>query len=185
MKKFKLALAGVAIVVGAVGASVTGVFAASQSANVTINATIQEVISAASFGTTPNEFNVTPGATVQTSSAQQIRISTNAAGGYILYVKDADNDTSLRLNASNNIAASTNAFTSPNTLANNTWGYRLSTFTANHYAGITDTNVQINSATGPISNHPTDITYDVLVDSSKISGTYTDVITYTAVTPAG
>ena len=120
MKKIKLALAGVAIVVGAVGASVTGVFAASQSSNVVINATIQEVISVANFGTSPNAFNVTPGTTVSTSNAQSISISTNAAGGYKLYIKDADDDLSLRLNASNNIAASTNTFAEPAVLAYNT-----------------------------------------------------------------
>lgn len=187
MKNFKLALAGIATVVGVVGASATGVLAASSSANTTINATIESVISAGTDfgagGTNPvtKTFNVTPGGGVGTSTVQSIRISTNAAAGYQLTIKDADANTNL-VNGSNTIAAHTGTHAAPTPLANNTWGYRLSTYTANSYAGVTATDVQINSSSAPVTDHATDVTYGALVDSSKPSGTYTDVITFTATT---
>lgn len=189
MKKIKYTLAGLAIVVGAVGASVTGVLAASQEQDVTINATIQSVVSAGTdFGTTTHGIDVTPGTVATNASPHAITVATNSTGGYTLQVKDKDNTTDLVHGTltDKKIAASTNTFASPAVLTNNTWGYRVgheASFGTDKYAGITTSNVEIRKNTsGPITGETTNITYGILVDQSLPTGTYTDVITYTITT---
>lgn len=194
MKNFKLALAGIATVVGIVGASATGVFAATSTANVKVNAIIEEVISTgtdlgggADSGTGTDldpyvfNINVTPGTVSTNATPHKITVGTNSADGYTLKVKDVDTNTSL-VNGSNTIAAHAGTFASPTALANNSWGYRLSTFGENLYAGITTSDVTIMDHAGPIDSEVANITYGILVDQSKPSGTYSDTIVYTLTT---
>lgn len=188
MKNIKLAVAGIAIL-GLAVLPLSGVFAADQSTNVTINATIEEIIGGGTtISSDPDKDgagtldigNVVPG-TLKTAT-DNINIVTNAAGGYTLAVKDDDATTALTHTSGSGtgtIAASAGTFASPIALANNTWGLSINGTT---YFGITATDVVIASTAAPTTGHATTITYGVLVDSSKASGLYTDNITYTITT---
>lgn len=187
MKNFKLALTGIAAIVGVVGLSASGVLAATSSTNVTVNAIIEEVLSVADLGDggtgakTVN-LNATPGVLASNAADPHvIEIGTNSPKGYKLSIKDADANTNL-VNGANTIAAHTSTFASPTALANNSWGYRTDQMTVGSYAGVTATDVTIRSSTGVVASETTNITYGVLVDASKPSGTYTDIVTITAVT---
>lgn len=197
MKNFKLALAGIATVVAVAGASFTGVLAATNSADVVINATIEQVISGADLGGgtnpdgTPRDhtvpITVTPGTVSTNTTPHNISISTNAAGGYVLTLQDKDTNTALR-NGSNSINAASGTFSAPSTLSDNTWGYRvegLAAFTnPAHYAGVpaNGSPVTIKSATGPVSADATQLNYGVLATTAMPSGVYTDTIVLTITT---
>lgn len=186
MKNIKLAVAGIAIL-GLAVLPLSGVFAADQSTNVTINATVAEIIGT-TISSDPDKDgagtldigNVVPG-TLKTAT-DNINIVTNAAGGYTLAVRDADATTALTHTSGSGtgtIAASAGTFASPIALANNTWGLSIN---GTSYFGITASDVVIASTVAPTEGHATTITYGVLVDSSKASGLYTDNIIYTITT---
>ncbi|MEJ0072706.1 MAG: hypothetical protein WDN27_01280 [Candidatus Saccharibacteria bacterium] len=62
----------------------------------------------------------------------------------------------------------------------NTWGYNTDGST--NYLGMTTTPVPIKVAIGPYeSGDNTTVTYGVLADVTKSSGTYTVSVTYTVV----
>ena len=123
--------------------------------------------------------NIVPGVTKEAPIDVTVKSNTN----YKLYLKDFDTD--LRLNkGTDSIASSTNLYTAPAVLGNNTWGYRLAgnpVFGTDKYAGITALDQQIASGSGSISGVTSRVFFGVKVDSQKSSGHYTDIVTFTAV----
>lgn len=172
--------------------------AATSTANTTINATVAPVISMGTSGTVA--IAVTPtGSGAASSASDTVSVSTNNATGYKLSLADSDADTTLVSGAST-IATTTGTFAAPATLTNNSWGYRVDnagTFGAGptaaqlSVANLAGTWALIPAAAAPqqlkstattAASDTTTVWYGVKTDTTKASGTYTDQVTYTAVT---
>lgn len=187
-----------AVVASAVATSPITVSAATESADTTVNATVNSVISITSVS--PVSFTMTPTAGgVVSSASDTVSVTTNSAGGYNLTLANVDADTSLT-SGGNTITAHSGSQASPTTLANGTWGYRVvgvGGFTAGAYTGETDEASSTSTwagvpATGSANtlkttgtaatNDTTTVWYGAKVTTSQASGTYTDVVRYTATT---
>lgn len=176
MKNTKIIILGLAVIVAT---AVLPLTALADTQDVTVNAHINSSISAMTATVPTVDINsVVPGVTKEASTT--IKITSN--NGYKLSIKDKDADLNL-VKGSDNIAASANTFAAPNTLATNTWGYRVvgvPAFGTNKYAGITAVDQQIAAVAGPVTDSSTEVFFGVNVDATKPSGTYTDVVTFTA-----
>lgn len=178
-----------------------GVSAATNTASTTVNVNVASTISISSSNNV--SLNITPVAGgSQTSASDTVTVNTNSSTGYNLMLKDADATLTLT-NGGQSIAASSNTMAAATTLANNTWGFAVAsstpgvaanTFDASYsaisnqtsssskWAGITASDQRIKQTSEPASNDTTTVWYSAKVDTSKPSGTYTDVVTYTATT---
>lgn len=199
MKQQKISLlAGVAMAVAGVSVLTPAAFAASNTANTTINANIASTISISTSGTV--NLGITPTAAGSASSASDtVSVSTNNGGGYNLQLADTDATTNL-VNGSNTIAASSGTFGSPTALANNTWGYRVDgagtfgsgpTAAQSNQASLSGTwagvpasgsPVTLKSTSAAATADTTTVWYGAKADTTKPNGTYTDTVTYTATT---
>jgi hypothetical protein len=172
--------------------------AGAETANTTVNAVIASVISVSS--SSPVTLNITPvSGGAQTTQSDTVTVSTNDADGYTLTLQDGDATTTL-VNGGNSINAHSGTQASPTVLANNSWGYRVDTiggFGAG--PGAASTNQASNSLTFagvPASGSPntikttgttasgdtTTVWYSAKADTTKVAGTYSDTVTYTATT---
>lgn len=181
-----------------------GAGAASSTANTTVNATLASTITVTSSGTVNLAINPVTGGS-QTTASDTVSVSTNNAAGYQLRL--ANTDTTLTLvNGGNTIAAHTGTYGTPTALANNTWGYRVDvggTVGAGAGFGAGPTSASTDQATNaatfagvPSSASPqtirntattatsevTTVWFSAKADTTKANGTYTDSVTYTAVT---
>jgi hypothetical protein len=172
--------------------------AATSSANTTVNANIGSSISVATSGSVTINLTPTAGGVV-TSANDTVSVSTNNGLGYTLSLADSDATTTL-VSGANSIAAHAGTQTTPTALATNTWGYRVvgtGGFTGTAYSAETNNTTSASTWAGvPASGagntlkttastaaaDTTTVWYGVKVDSSKPNGTYTDQVTYTAVT---
>ena len=119
---------------------------------------------------------VPSGATFVGADSHTLTVTSTDVVGYNLYIYSAGG-TSL-VNGAENIPASGNAV--PAALSTNTWGYNVDGST--DYLGITSTPKLLKTALGPYkSGDDTTVTYGVLTDITKGSGSYTASVTYTAV----
>lgn len=110
------------------------------------------------------------------TGSHTITVTSTDVVGYSLYIY-ARGSTAMT-NGTDTIPASTNGTAAP--LAVNTWGYNTNGST--NYLGITNTPALLMTATGPYeSGNNTTVTFGVLTDITKSSGTYTTNVTYTAV----
>lgn len=172
--------------------------AAVNSANTTINATVNEVISITT--TSPVAISLTPTAGgVVSSSSDTVTVATNRTTGYNLTLADSDATTTL-VSGGNTFAAHAGTFAAPTALANNTWGYRIVNvggFGATAYTLETNNGTSTSTWAGvPANASPTtvkttaaatagDVTtvfYGAKATSAQPNGTYTDTVTYTATT---
>ncbi|OGL22604.1 hypothetical protein A2707_04805 [Candidatus Saccharibacteria bacterium RIFCSPHIGHO2_01_FULL_45_15] len=174
------------------------VSAATTSGNTTINATLASVISLTTSTTVALAVTPTSSGSA-TSASDTVTVATNNASGYSLTLADTDTNTAL-VNGGNNIAGHAGTFASPTTLANNSWGYRVDgagTFGAGPttaqtnqanlsgiWAGLPSSAApqQLKTTATNTAGDATSVWYGVKVDTSKPTGTYTDSVTYTAVT---
>ena len=172
--------------------------AATSSANTQVNATLNSVISITTNTTVALNVTPTPGGAAS-SSSDTVTVATNNATGYNLSLADTDSNTNL-VSGANSIAAHTGTFAAPTTLGNNSWGYRVDNAggfgagpTASQssvanlsgtWAGVAQSGAaQTLKTTSANSNSDTTtVNYGVKVDTTKPSGTYSDQVTYTAVT---
>ncbi|QQS21717.1 hypothetical protein IPM09_04335 [Candidatus Saccharibacteria bacterium] len=195
IKSALVASAGVIAVVGLVVAPT----ASAITQNVTVEATVNSTISmtTTSQGTANKvSFSLLPGASAVESSAKDaITINCNSTSGYTLTVQDVDATTTL-VSGAYTIAASSNTVGSPNTLAVNTWGFATpgapfdttysaessSTSATSKWAGMpaSGSPFTLKDTSAVATNEVTDIWYAAKVDSSKPTGTYSDVVVYTA-----
>jgi hypothetical protein len=174
--KITSALAVAAIVLSPVVASAA-------TTNSTVTATVATVISVTSSGTVAIPVTPTAGGAEGTAANDTVTVTNNSNGGYDLTLANSDATTTLSGPASATLAASAGTFASPIALANNTWGYRLTGFTANTYAGVPASgSAQTLKSTSSYnaSADPTVVSYNVKVDLSKPAGAYSDTVTYTA-----
>lgn len=172
--------------------------AATTTGNTTVTATLDPVISLTTSTTVA--LAITPtGAGAASSASDTVTVATNNATGYNLSLANTDTNTNL-VNGANTIAAHSGTFGTPSTLGNNSWGYRVDgagTFGAGptaaqtNQANLSGTWAGVPSSASPQqlkttgTNTAGDVTtvwYGVKVDTSKVSGAYSDQVTYTAVT---
>lgn len=174
-------------------------YAATDTNNTTITATIASVISVSSSGAVA--IGITPtGSGAASSASDTVTVSTNNSAGYNLVLKDSDTTLTLT-NGSNTIANHAGTFASPSTLANNSWGYRVDgagTFGAGPtsaqtnqanlsgtWAGIKSSSVAgdtIKTTATTASGDTTTVWYGVKADTTKPNGSYTNTVVYTATT---
>lgn len=204
--KYRLAIGSLvaASVVGFIGAPLaSAAFGASPvSSDTTVNAIINSSISvtSGSGGTVNMTITPAPGG-VLSSNSEILTVATNYTTGYTLKVADKDAVLTLA-NGGNTIAASANTTASPAALLNNTWGFAvggLGSFDASYSA---QSNVLTASSTTKWAGMPASgsgytiktnnaatagdtvtVWYAADADTSKVPGTYFDVVTYTATNP--
>lgn len=127
-----------------------------------------------------NITNITPtdSGTLGTGTSTVTVTSTDVVG-YKLYIQALNGITYMN-NLGTHLDASANAYPSSTNLSTNTWGFN--TDSSSNFAGITNSDVQIDSVTGPItSGHITSIKYGVNINTSKPAGNYSAQVVYTAV----
>lgn len=145
----------------------------------TVQTTVNSVISVESAATVLIPA-VTPDADGEISSASDtITVNSNDPDGYDLTV---ENDATLTMTGSDGgtLAKTAGTYGTPAALSANSWGYRLSGFTVDTYAGVEQTPQNIKSTAAVANNDTTSITYGVNVNTSVPAGVYTDSVTYTA-----
>ncbi len=119
-----------------------------------------------------------PNAADTTTATSQIKVYTNAAGGFTLSVKDADTNTALVHDTDSTKTIPAGATITAGTAA---WGYKGGSVT--NFAAIAATDATVYSQNAPTSGGATiDMTYGVSTASDQATGTYTDTIIYTATT---
>lgn len=165
----------------------------------TVNANISAVISIATSGTVNLAITPVSGGSA-TSASDTVTVTTNNSTGYNLKINGA---TTTLANGANTIAANAGTIAAPAAITNNTWGFRIDDATATTGFGNTTTTAQTNVASltstkwaampttatlikttsaAATSGDATTVWYGAMADTSKPSGTYSDVITYTATT---
>jgi len=121
--------------------------------------------------------NLAPsGSTFVGSGSHTITVTSTDVVGYSLYIYGAGSTDMT--NGTDTIPASSNGTGAA--LATNTWGYNIDG--SSSYLGLTTHPVLLKTAIGPYeSGDNTTVTYGVVTDITKSSGSYTANVTYTAV----
>jgi hypothetical protein len=171
--------------------------ASAATTNTTVQVSVNDVITTFTTSGTVTLGGLTPDATgKQSINKDTVTVDTNDSDGYTLTLNDADGTFTLASGA-NSFAAGSGSAASPAALANNTWGWRvdgLSGFGAGPssivsngspssltFAGINATPVTVStSATNGSS--ATEVWYSARADNTQPTGTYSDIVTYTATT---
>ena len=144
----------------------------------TVEATVASVISVSSNPTVA--ISVTPTASgAEATAADSVSVDSNDADGYNLTL---ENDATLTMAGSQGgtLAKTAGTYAAPAALDTNSWGYRLTGFTAGAYAGVEDAAQNIRSTTATANAEVTTVTYGVKVNTSVPAGVYSDSVTYTA-----
>lgn len=140
---------------------------------------------------------ITPDSTgKQSTNKDDVTVTTNDNDGYTLTLKDGDTTYTLA-SGGDSFAASSGTPASPITLINNTWGWRVDALagfgagpgavissaspSALTYAAIpaNGSPYTINSAAAA-GTEVTEVWYSARANDSQPSGTYSDIVTYTA-----
>lgn len=207
VKSSLLGSAGLLVVASVVGLVATPfAFATSGptpvSLDTTVSATIGSSISVTSGGGGTVSMTLVPAVGgVISSNSETITVATNYATGYTLKLADKDATTTL-VNGANNIAVSANTTAAPATLAVNTWGFgvaALGSFSASYstensvltasstskWAGMpaSGAGFQIKNNAAATAGDTVTVWYAANADTSKATGAYTDIVTYTATNP--
>jgi hypothetical protein len=168
-----------------------------KAADTTVSVAVNGVISVFTTSGTVTLGALTPDATgVQSTNKDTVTVTTTDTDGYTLTLKDADTTYTLA-SGGDSFAASSGTPASPITLINNTWGWRVDSL-AGFGAGPTSvissaapsaltfaaipangTPYTINSS-GTNGTEVTDVWYSARALNTQPSGTYTDLVTYTA-----
>lgn len=178
--------------------AVPAVYAATDTKNTVINASVGSVISMSTSSTVT--LNITPtGSGSATSASDTVTVSTNNTLGYTLQMSDSDATNTLA-SGGNTLAATTGTFASPAAMGTNRWGFRVDgvgsfgagpTSAQTNAASLTGlwaavpvlaSPAQIKSTSTTATNDSTTIWYGAFVNSSTPNGTYTGTVTYTATT---
>lgn len=182
-------IAGLGVVAGLAMATLpltSYVSAASDTENVTVNVDVASTITINSATTPVNiAFTAAQLGTTRTGDCT-VSVSTNNSAGYKLTLSMISSDANAGALKSPNstIAKSANTFASPAALTAGTWGYRISSFTANMYAGVPAAAAaqQIKTTSAPASADSTVVTFAARVANTQASGTYTNQVTFVATT---
>lgn len=163
----------------------------------TITVVVDKAISVSNTDGASTGFNILPTATgVMSTDSDVVTVSTNSTAGYNLSISASDTTAILTGSVSDTIPASANTYTSPTTLAVNTWGYAvagLGTFDASYtqltnavnggkWAGmpVLASLQNIKSTATTATNDTTTVWYAVHANMGTDAGTFTDGVTYTA-----
>lgn len=120
------------------------------------------------------------GSTFSGQGSHTITVTSTDVVGYELYIKNTSS-TNMS-NGTDTIPTSGNG--APAALAMNSWGYN--TNGSSNYTGMTLSDTLIKNVSGPYKNGDnTPITYGILANTTKSSGTYLLGVTYTAVAKSG
>ena len=190
-------LAGAVVFVGS-SVAMPGVYAATDTKNTIINASVGSSISMTTSATVA--LAITPTASGSaTSASDTVSVSTNNTAGYTLQLANNDATTNLA-SGGNNIAATAGTFAAPAAMGANRWGFRVDgvgTFGAGptsaqtNAASLSGTWAGVPASGSPVTlkttavtatNDTTTVWYGAFVNSSTPNGTYTDTVTYTATT---
>lgn len=144
--------------------------------------------------------NLTPtSGGVYTIQPNQLTVDTGSSTGYTLTLIDSDTNTSL-VDGAKTISASSGTPASPSVLSSISWGYRVdgiagfgagpTTAQTNvsssslTFAGIPASNLTAHtiasSSSAQVSPEATNVWYGVFVTSTQQSGSYSDIVTSTA-----
>lgn len=169
--KISSALAVAAIVLSPVVASAA-------TDTTTVQATVDSVISVSSTPTVAISVTPTSGG-VEATANDTVTVDSNDPDGYNLTL---ENDATLTMAgpSGGTLAKTAGTYAAPAALSTNSWGYRLSSFTANTYAGVEDAPQNIRSTTATAAAEATTVTYAVKANTSIPAGVYSDSVTYTA-----
>lgn len=139
--------------------------------------TVKDLYDPTDLETSSSAVSLLPNAADTTTATSQIKVYTNAAGGFTLSVKDADSTTALtHTDGTSTIPAGTTI-----TAGTAAWGYKGGSVT--NFAAISATDAQVYTQSAPTSGGATiDMTYGVSTASDQKTGTYSDTIIYTATT---
>lgn len=166
-------------------------------ADTTVSVNVAGVISTFTTSGTVTLGALTPNTTgTQSTNNDVVTVSTNDADGFTLTLQDADSTRTLA-SGGNSFAASSGTPAAPATLTNNTWGWRvdgLSGFGAGPTAvinnaapsALTYAGIPANAsaftllATATTGSQVTNVWYSARANDTQPSGTYTDIVTYTA-----
>lgn len=121
------------------------------------------------------------------SDSVTLTVITNNQKGYDLTIKGSaeGHPTTLTSETGSPIVAGTGIPTAPAALDNSTdsqWGYRLTDWTANMYAGVTPSDVSINKTNTATTStgDTTEVTFGVSLKDGQEAGTYNGEVTFTA-----
>lgn len=168
-----------------------------RAADTTVSVDVVGVITVFTTSGTVTLGALTPDATgVQSTNKDTVTVTTNDSDGYTLTLKDADTTYTLA-SGGDTFAASSGTPASPITLINNTWGWRVDALagfgsgptsvissaapSALTFAAIpaNGSPYTINSAAAE-GSEVTEVWYSARALNTQPSGTYTDLVTYTA-----
>lgn len=130
-------------------------------------------------------FGSVPAGGAATSAAQLLTTSTNAAGGYNLYVRNtqlltnSNLDTIRAQSGTPGSPASFDGSSSQSSLAYTTDSSTI-VMGSDQWAGLTTTNVAVDTQTAPQNAAALHVEYKLQLKSTQPPGTYSNVITYTA-----
>lgn len=157
---------------------------------------VDKVISVSSANTV--SFTVIPTTDgVLSNDSDIVTVSTNSTLGYNLSISASDATAVLTGSPSGTIPASANTYATPAVLANNTWGYAVPSLGAFDASYATETNSStstskwagmpilaslqnIKSTSSVASGDTTTVWYAAKANFSTPAGTFTDIVTYTA-----
>lgn len=173
MTKSTKIIAALGVIAGlGVAALPIGAFAASTQ-EVTVKVNIDSSISLG-VDQAMTQVTMAPNQADSTSLKTKLTVATNNAAGYKLEVKDKDADTSLKSGA-NSIPAAASV-----TAGTAAWNVKGGDKVFASGAAITAADQLVAESNAPAASAQTDMTYGVSTASNQASGTYQDIITYTA-----
>jgi hypothetical protein len=183
---------------GILGLLLLPIASGAATSDTTVNATVNSQLDLTS--SSPVSLSLTPGASgyVVSSASGTATVTTNNSTGYTL--KLGDKDATVNLNSGgNNITAHTGTPAAPTTLSLGTWGWRstgVGSFGATGFAAETNSSSSTTTWAGVAASgsdftvkttavaatggDTTTFWYGAKVDKTQATGTYTDIITYTA-----
>lgn len=168
-----------------------------KAADTTVTVDVAGVISTFTTSGTVTLGALTPNATgTQSTNNDTVTVATNDADGFTLTLNDADATVTLA-SGPNSFAATTGTPGTPAALANNTWGWRVDGLAGFGAGPTADLNngapSALTFAAMPPSGSPftirttattgstaTEVWYSARANDTQPTGTYTDVVTYTA-----
>lgn len=173
------------------------VLASADTTNSTVQVTVSGVISAFTTSGTVTLGGLTPDATgTQSANKDVVTVNTNSTNGYTLTLKDADTNYNL-VSGSNNFTPTSGTPAAPATLSNGNWGWRVDSLagfgagptgvlnngspSSLTYAAIpTTASPYTIKTTSAIGSSSVDVWYSARANNTQPTGTYTNIVTYTA-----
>lgn len=203
MSKLKTgAVAGTLAISSFVGLAVAPLVSAATTGSTTLQASVGYTISLDSVTPATTTLSIAPVAGgSQTTDSTAVQVTTNDSAGYTLshYTSSA-----TLANGGNTIASTSGTWTTPVSLANNTWGYAVpsgttgltpgsngfdasysvisnQTSSAAKYAAMPTSSTAVRATSAAATADVTTFWFSAKIDNTKPSGNYTATINYSVV----